>query len=99
MNDVANLNRQQQPGPNQVQLSAQQIAQACKAGADLLNNDERVNVPPSMAKSGDFLVLDSVLNALARGEAVVTSPAVVQEYEALKKASEEAAAGKVAAEE
>jgi hypothetical protein len=79
---------EEQQQPKQFQLSPQQIAQACATGLSLLNDDERVTITPSMAKSGDLVVLDHVLGAMAKGELVVTSPQVLKEHEALKKAEE-----------
>ncbi len=59
---------------NKVSLTQEQVQQAAASGANLLNDDERVSVPPSMAKSGDYNVLLGVLGALASGQVVLGPP-------------------------
>lgn len=59
---------------SEVNISPEQIQRAAMAGANLLADDERVSVPPSMALSGDLSVLNAVLLALANGQAVISSP-------------------------
>lgn len=56
---------------NQVNISAEQVAAASRAGLKLLTDDERVNVPPSMALSGDLTILTGFLQGLASGELVL----------------------------
>lgn len=57
-----------------VNISQEQVARAAAEGVKLLQDDERVNVPPSLALSGDFAVLVGCLSSLATGQAVLTNP-------------------------
>lgn len=57
-----------------VNITQDQVARAAQAGVKLLNDDERVNVPPSLALSGDLTVLVGVLSSLASGQAVLANP-------------------------
>ena len=57
-----------------VNITPEQIQKAAQAGVNLLSDDERVSVPPSMALNGDLSVLNAVLVALANGQAIVTAP-------------------------
>jgi len=70
--------------PQKVQLTTQQIAQAAASTQKLLNDDARVNIPPSMAMSGDLVVINAVLGALVRGEVVVAAPEQMKEGELQK---------------
>jgi len=83
MNDVM-----KQAAPQQIQLNQHQIAKACKSAHELLNDDERVTILPSMSLSGDLVIVNSILSALVTGESVLITSVMAQEYEALKKAAE-----------
>lgn len=58
-----------------VNISQEQVARAAAAGVALLNDDERVSVPPSLALSGDLTILVGMLTSLASGQAVLANPA------------------------
>ena len=60
--------------PKTVQIQPEQIQRAAQAGLKLLNDDERVNISPSLALSGDFAILNGMLQALASGQAVLGNP-------------------------
>lgn len=64
-------NQQQQP---QITLTNQQIAQAAGEVLKLLNDDERVSIPPSMARSGSLVIMDKILQSLVNGEVVMANP-------------------------
>tara|TARA_R110002126_G_scaffold113430_10_gene251965 strand:- start:472 stop:756 length:285 start_codon:yes stop_codon:yes gene_type:complete len=55
----------------QVNISNEQIARAAQSTSKLLTDDERVNVPPSLALSGDLTVIMGVLGGLASGALIV----------------------------
>lgn len=60
--------------PQQVQVQPEQVQGAAAAGVKLLTDDARVNVPPSMAQDGTFVLLTGLLQALATGQAVLGNP-------------------------
>ena len=60
--------------PNQIEIQPEQVQKACVSAVKLLTDDTRVNVPPSMALSGDLTILMGILNALASGQAVLGNP-------------------------
>lgn len=64
----------QQVRTQQVNLTAEQVQRAAKEGVKLLSDEDRVNVPPSMAMSGSYQVLIGMLTALATGEVVMGNP-------------------------
>lgn len=62
-----------------VEISNQQIAQAAANIGRLLNDDERVSLPPSMARSGDLVIMDVVLGGLSNGTLICVPPEQVKE--------------------
>lgn len=60
--------------PQQVNVSTEQVAKACMETAKLLQNDDRVNVPPSMAMDGSLALAVGILTSLANGQAILTNP-------------------------
>ena len=58
----------------QVNITTERAAGACAAAAKLLTNDERVNVPPSMAMDGTLALAVGILTSLANGTAVLSNP-------------------------
>lgn len=54
-----------------VNISNEQIARAALATSKLLTDDDRVNIPPSVALSGDLTVIMGVLGGLAQGTLIV----------------------------
>lgn len=64
--------------PKQIEIQPGQVQNAAAAGVKLLTDDDRVNVPPSMATDGTFSILIGLLNALASGQAVMGNPSAVE---------------------
>jgi len=60
--------------PPKISLNNQQIAQAAADIFKLINDDERVNISPSLARSGSLVIMDQVLSSLISGEVVVANP-------------------------
>jgi len=60
----------------QVNVTNEQVSRACAAVGKLLCDDERVNVPPSLAMSGELTIVVGILQSLATGAAVLTNPPV-----------------------
>lgn len=65
--------------PKKVNINNQQIAQAAGNIWKLLNDDDRVNLPPSMARSGDLVIMDAILSGLASGQFICVPPEQVKE--------------------
>ncbi len=65
----------QQTQPQQIQVQPEQVQKAAAAGLKLLTDDGRVNLPPSMAQDGTYVLLTGLLQALASGQAVLGNPA------------------------
>lgn len=61
--------------PQQIQVQPEQVQKAAAAGLKLLTDDGRVNLPPSMAQDGTFVLLTGLLQALSTGQAVLGNPA------------------------
>lgn len=57
-----------------VNITTEQVANACQNAAQLLTNDERVNVPPSMAMDGTLALAVGILTSLATGQAILANP-------------------------
>lgn len=64
--------------PRQIMLSNEQMQQAANAGVTLLNTPGVVAVPGPMAVSGIVGTLNSLLMAIASGEAVVMNVPIEQ---------------------
>ena len=60
----------------QINITPEQVQKACGSAIKLLQDDNRVNVPPSMALSGDLTIIMGILQSLATGAAVLTNPPV-----------------------
>lgn len=62
----------------QVNITNEQIARAAQSTQKLLNDDEHVSIPPSLALSGDLSIIIGILGGLASGNLVVGNPPEAQ---------------------
>ena len=63
-----------EPKQQQINITPEQVQKACASAIKLLSDDTKVNIPPSMALSGDLTIIMGILNALAAGQAVLGNP-------------------------
>ena len=87
-NGTRNHNKEErkvnEPKQQTVNVTPEQVQKACGSAIKLLQDDNRVNIPPSMALSGDLTIIMGILNALASGQAVLGNPQAPLEAPKLK---------------